>query len=597
MDKYLSPAALTYYHSQIKDKLDPGDYSFEITSTGIFHDFRANLTPNQIKAAVLANKKIYAHFTDGTYLPVLIRIIEWEESLTDAEIEQEIEPETETIYLPVIPFVSEGTKNTSGGSVTTNQLALMFATNEQLIKSIIRAKRAGEPDAEFRDKNIFWVQDYVIPGMSTVDGYNIQYIAQNATNIINLTQEYSFDINYTAATDEWTTTLTPAQFAAAVSAKKRLIVNIPEYGYQMQIGEMYEADPNDSSVVYCKPVIPPIAEYQLSIEFYINYNAQTTPENTPYNIVTRNIFYSTANMNYAGAVHALEILSDDMSSIATSTNLLHNADWGYSLVNQRGHSGTVATEQHCIDRWYNGGNSSGTVTPSAGSYVTLASGTILAQKMEIISDALFGKSAVFAYQDSSGDVYSAQLTFPSAVSGIADSATIGAITAEIGFKTLSSTLICGVSRTDVPYIKITANSAVNIRRVWLELGSVCHMQNIPPKDYATNLLICQRYYYVLYTNTAYVYKPFLYYSLGGNRVDGNISLSVKMRVSPQVNIIGTVHAQSVSASQYVVTAVQDAILCGNNVFLYLTVPNHPAQTAGYLRFYETGGGLEFVAEL
>ena len=97
----------------------------------------------------------------------------------------------------------------------------------------------------------------------------------------------------------------------------------------------------------------------------------------------------------------------------------------------------------------------------------------------MISNALFGKTTTFAYQDIADNVYSAQLTFPSTVSGLASVATIGAVTVEIGFRSIDSTPICGVNRTDIPYIKITANSAVNIRRVWLELGNVNHMMTTP----------------------------------------------------------------------------------------------------------------------
>lgn len=171
-----------------------------------------------------------------------------------------------------------------------------------------------------------------------------------------------------------------------------------------------------------------------------------------------------------------------------NVNLLHNADWGYSLVNQRNHSG-AANSEYCIDRWI--GN--GTVTPSAGSYITLAAGTTMEQRMEIISDALFGKAVTFSYEDSTGNVYSDTIVFPTA-SGQGIDARIGALYVEIGFISTSAINICGVSRTDIPWIYIRANSAVNVRRVWLELGEVSHMENTPPLDYATNLAICMRYY-------------------------------------------------------------------------------------------------------
>ena len=162
---------------------------------------------------------------------------------------------------------------------------------------------------------------------------------------------------------------------------------------------------------------------------------------------------------------------EPMLGSSVEINLLHNADWGYSLVNQREHSGTVAVDNYCIDRWYNAGTSAGSVTPVAGSHVTLTNGTVLAQKMEKISDYFFGKTLTFAYQDDNDNIYSTQLTFPSVLGNAADTASIGLLTVEIGFEVLSSaTKICNINRTDLPYIKITANADVNIRRVWLEFG-------------------------------------------------------------------------------------------------------------------------------
>ena len=181
------------------------------------------------------------------------------------------------------------------------------------------------------------------------------------------------------------------------------------------------------------------------------------------------------------------------STLPAGNNMLHNADWGYSLVNQREHTGSVAVDKYCIDRWYNAGSAAGTVTPSSGSHVALASGTVLAQRMEIIPDALFGKTVTFAYQDNSDNVYKTTFTFPSSASGADVTATVGSLSVAIGF-IVGTVDLHGVSCASVPYLKLTANSAVNIRRVWLELGKVCHMETTPPVDYATNLLICQRYY-------------------------------------------------------------------------------------------------------
>lgn len=172
-----------------------------------------------------------------------------------------------------------------------------------------------------------------------------------------------------------------------------------------------------------------------------------------------------------------------------SPNLLHNSDWGYSLVNQRVHTGAVS-DAYCIDRWI--GN--GTVTPSAGSHIELTSGTTMEQRMEIIPAALSNKNAIFSYEDNSGSVHTADLTFPSTINDLPTTVACGDLSVIVAYHTGSYTLN-SVSCSAVPYIQITANAAVNVRRVWLELGSICHMEKTPPNDYALNLYICCRYFH------------------------------------------------------------------------------------------------------
>lgn len=176
-------------------------------------------------------------------------------------------------------------------------------------------------------------------------------------------------------------------------------------------------------------------------------------------------------------------------------NLLHNADWAYSLVNQRGHSGAVSSA-YCIDRWIG----SGTVTPVAGQYVTLAAGTTMTQRMEIIPAALAGKTCTFSI-DVNGTAENATIAFPATVDAAANVAELSNCTVELGFVSVSSTLICGVTSTSVPYIKITAAADINVRRVFLEYGTVSHMAETPPKNYADILLTCQRYFVVYGTSS------------------------------------------------------------------------------------------------
>lgn len=167
-------------------------------------------------------------------------------------------------------------------------------------------------------------------------------------------------------------------------------------------------------------------------------------------------------------------------------NLLHNADWAYSLVNQRGHSGAVSNA-YCIDRWIGKGN----VTPVSGQYVTLASGTTMTQRMEIIPDALFGKICTFSI-DVGGTVQTATIRFPTAAGNAPNTASVLSGTVEFGFVS-GSFKLCDVDCAAVPYVKFTAAADINVRRVFLELGEVSHMVGTAMRDFGENLMVCQRY--------------------------------------------------------------------------------------------------------
>lgn len=173
-------------------------------------------------------------------------------------------------------------------------------------------------------------------------------------------------------------------------------------------------------------------------------------------------------------------------AVVPGINLLHNADWAYALVNQRSHNGDVLSA-YCIDRWI--GN--GTVTPLAEQHVTLAAGTTMTQRMEIIPAALFGKSCTFSV-DVDGEAESVTISFPSSASASANSVSLTSGTVELGFIAGTFTL-CGVSCAAIPYVKFTATSDISIRRIFIEPGAVSHMENAAVRDYGESLTICQRY--------------------------------------------------------------------------------------------------------
>jgi len=183
----------------------------------------------------------------------------------------------------------------------------------------------------------------------------------------------------------------------------------------------------------------------------------------------------------------------DSKPALANTNMLLNWDWR-TPINQRSATGAVSNA-YCIDRWI--GN--GTVTPSAGSYVTLANATTMIQRMEILPNNLLGKDCVFSVMID-GTISSAVVTFPSAVSGSADTGTITDICGvEVGFFDLGSgntSLLCQVASRYIPYIKITASAEINVQAVKLEIGSISTLNYDKPADYGNELSKCQRYYQI-----------------------------------------------------------------------------------------------------
>lgn len=210
--------------------------------------------------------------------------------------------------------------------------------------------------------------------------------------------------------------------------------------------------------------------------------------------------------------------------VISGTNLLHNADWAYSLVNQRRHSGAVA-DAYCIDRWI--GN--GAVTPAAGQYVTLTAGTTVTQRMEIIPESLIGKKCTFSI-DVDGNAESKTIAFPAATVDAGNTVTLSNCTVELGFLAGTFTL-CGVSCSYVPYIKISALADINVKRVFLELGNASHMTETPPPPYSSNLTTCQRYFYVCpdYTNAMGMWMNSTYFRI--------VTACPKMRVSAPTLIV------------------------------------------------------------
>ncbi|MBO5969531.1 MAG: hypothetical protein J6S14_13640 [Clostridia bacterium] len=202
-------------------------------------------------------------------------------------------------------------------------------------------------------------------------------------------------------------------------------------------------------------------------------------------------------------------------------NLLHNADWAYSLVNQRGHSGEVSGA-YCIDRWI--GN--GTVTPVAGKYVSLAKNTTMTQRMEILPAALGDKQLCFSI-DIDGEIQSVPIVFPSVGSVYSNGISLDGCDVELGYIETSGTSICNVQSTSIPYLKITPTADINVKRPFLEFGKVSHMVETPPNDYGKMLVTCLRYYIVLPRYSTAAISPYHLYSKA-------MAFPVPMRAKPTV---------------------------------------------------------------
>ena len=79
----------------------------------------------------------------------------------------------------------------------------------------------------------------------------------------------------------------------------------------------------------------------------------------------------------------------------------------------------------------------------------------------------------------------------------------------------------------MPYIKITMKALVGVKRVFLERGTVSHMEETEPIDCGENLAICQRYCLLL-PNTA-MYAGM---STSTTNVRFSINTPVTMRIQP-----------------------------------------------------------------
>lgn len=268
-------------------------------------------------------------------------------------------------------------------------------------------------------------------------------------------------------------------------------------------------------------------------------------------------------------------------------NLLHNADWAYSLVNQRGHSGVISGT-YCLDRWI--GN--GTVTPDAGKHVTLSAGTTMIQRLEIVPAALFGKRHTFSI-DVGGTIQTTAISFPVSADAAVNVADLPCGTVELGFIS-GSFQLCGVDCAAVPYIKITTNLAINVRRVFLELGEASHMTATPPTDYATALLICSRYFRLYQNAVTIMGHPGYFHTAAQCRIILNLGTPMRIKNTLLPNTDLTASDVTVLPGGITVSALSIGYVSDDKIILMLTITGG---TAGNPCVARIARAFYFSAEL
>ena len=188
----------------------------------------------------------------------------------------------------------------------------------------------------------------------------------------------------------------------------------------------------------------------------------------------------------------------DVGGGGVNPNILHNWDFRYNPVNQRGVTGVLSTSAYFYDRWemYDTGN----ITVAAG-YLTFASGADAWQYIEVL--ALVGKVVTVSVMV--GDVvYSTTGTIPGS--------SYNAYTL-IGFGEIR----LGTGSNGHNYVEFMPDAARNVQAVKCELGTVSTLAYDPPADPAVELPKCQRFFRIRSTNNVPA-----------------VDLSPSMRITPTV---------------------------------------------------------------
>lgn len=206
-------------------------------------------------------------------------------------------------------------------------------------------------------------------------------------------------------------------------------------------------------------------------------------------IVSHSPYCQITNDGICGmSVWYIEKNKEAFNSLADSGNILHNSEWGYALVNQLNHSGYIENN-YCISRWIGNGD----VIPVSKKHVSLSSGTTMTQRIEIFPEALFGKEYTFSVLvDESLRTVTAK--FPTSENALPVVLTkIPELNVEWGFVS-GDFIVNDTNSSAVPYLKITAKSNINIKRLFFERGNISRMMQTPIQSKTSILQDCYRYF-------------------------------------------------------------------------------------------------------
>ena len=295
---------------------------------------------------------------------------------------------------------------------------------------------------------------------------------------------------------------------------------------------------------------------------------------------------------------------DELSSraYASNPNLLDNP---WFTVNQRAQSSYVwdtdTGYKYTVDRWHAYKpniqvTSDGIVYAYSGGTEPGSNFSVFRQFIEDYS-YLAGKTVTLS-TIVNGTLYKATGVFPSVAGDPSISIVLGSgITMYVAFQT----------GQDYPKVSITnySTTAITIRAIKLELGSVSTLAMDAPPNYATELLKCQRYFYNANPEGAsYAFIGFAECSGTGanSTMYVTVPLPCKMRAKPSITLTGALRCRGggtiINNTTY---AVKSRDLIGQGLSCLVAIGDLgtavPAEEVTKVSFGNVAGVLQLSADL